>query len=64
MTGVPGADRVIAAVQALENRPLTEHVAVFEAAEAALRDVLANPQAQPVEGPEQSAAVHTEQGEH
>lgn len=39
-TGVPAVDEVVAAVEALEERPLEEHVAVFEAAHDQLRRAL------------------------
>lgn len=39
-TGVPGVDEVIAAVEELEERPLEEHVGVFEAAHDQLRRAL------------------------
>ncbi|KQW49737.1 hypothetical protein ASC77_25865 [Nocardioides sp. Root1257] len=36
-TGVDGVDEVIRAVEELEERPLEEHVGVFEAAHSELR---------------------------
>ncbi|WP_036507655.1 hypothetical protein [Nocardioides sp. URHA0020] len=39
-TGVVGVDDVIAAVEELEERPLEEHVGVFEAAHTELRRAL------------------------
>ena len=39
-TGVDGVDEVIRAVEELEERPLEEHVGVFEAAHSALRRAL------------------------
>jgi hypothetical protein len=39
-TGVSRVDEVIAAVEELEERPLEEHVAVFETAHAELRRAL------------------------
>lgn len=41
-TGVDGVDDVIRAVEELEERPLEEHVGVFEAAHAELRRALDN----------------------
>lgn len=42
-TGVQRVDEVIAAVEELEDRPLEEHVGVFEAAHAQLRRALDDP---------------------
>jgi hypothetical protein len=42
-TGVIGVDEVIAAVEQLEERPLEEHVGVFEAAHEQLRRALDAP---------------------
>ena len=39
-TGVPAVDEVITAVEELEQRPLEEHVGVFEAAHDQLRRAL------------------------
>lgn len=39
-TGVRGVDDVIAAVESLEERPLEEHVGVFETAHSELRRAL------------------------
>ncbi len=39
-TGVAGVDAVIAAVEQLEDRPVEEHVAVFESAHEQLRRAL------------------------
>jgi hypothetical protein len=39
-TGVPGVDAVIAAVAGLEERPIEEHVGVFEMAHEQLRRAL------------------------
>ena len=39
-TGVPDVDEVIAAVEELEERPLEEHVGVFETAHDQLRRAL------------------------
>ena len=39
-TGVDGVDEVIRAVEELEERPLEEHVGVFEAAHTELRRAL------------------------
>ncbi|MGZ4454804.1 MAG: hypothetical protein ACXVWV_02360 [Nocardioides sp.] len=39
-TGVPGVDQVIEAVEALEERPIDEHVGVFETAHDQLRRAL------------------------
>jgi len=39
-TGVPSVDEVISAVEELEERPLEEHVGVFEAAHDQLRRAL------------------------
>ena len=39
-TGVDGVDEVIRAVEELEERPLEEHVGVFEAAHSELRRAL------------------------
>ncbi|GAA1774978.1 hypothetical protein GCM10009795_021290 [Nocardioides hankookensis] len=41
-TGVDGVDDVIRAVEELEERPLEEHVGVFEAAHTELRRALDN----------------------
>ena len=41
-TGVDGVDDVIRAVEELEERPLEEHVGVFEAAHSELRRALDN----------------------
>jgi hypothetical protein len=40
-TGHPGVDAVLSSLAALEDRPVAEHVAVFESAHARLRDALA-----------------------
>ncbi|MGZ4464883.1 MAG: hypothetical protein ACXVW0_05965 [Nocardioides sp.] len=45
-TGVPGVDQVIEAVEALEERPIDEHVGVFETAHDQLRRAL---EAQPAD---------------
>lgn len=42
-TGVAGVDEVIAAVEELEDRPLEEHVGVFETAHDQLRRALDAP---------------------
>lgn len=42
-TGVAHVDEVIAAVEGLEERPLDEHVGVFETAHAELRRALDTP---------------------
>ncbi|MEP9364868.1 hypothetical protein ABLE68_18030 [Nocardioides sp. CN2-186] len=42
-TDVPEVDEVIAAVEELEDRPLEEHVGVFETAHAELRRALDTP---------------------
>ena len=42
-TGVPGVDEVIAAVEELEERPIEEHVGVFETAHEQLRRALDTP---------------------
>lgn len=42
-TGVPGVDEVIAAVEELEERPIEEHVGVFETAHEHLRRALDDP---------------------
>lgn len=42
-TGVTEVDEVIAAVEELEDRPLEEHVGVFETAHAELRRALDTP---------------------
>jgi hypothetical protein len=39
-TGVSGVDEVIRAVEELEERPLEEHVGVFEASQSRLRQAL------------------------
>lgn len=39
-TGVPAVDDVLASVQALDDRPVEEHVAVFEQAHERLRRAL------------------------
>lgn len=39
-TGVPAVDEVLASVQALDDRPVDEHVAVFEQAHERLRRAL------------------------
>ena len=39
-TGTPGVDEVIVAVEELEERPLEEHVGVFESAHDQLRRAL------------------------
>lgn len=39
-TGVPAVDDVLASVQALDDRPVAEHVAVFEQAHERLRRAL------------------------
>jgi len=39
-TGVPGVDEVVAAVEELEERPIEEHVGVFETAHEELRRAL------------------------
>jgi hypothetical protein len=41
-TGHPEVDEVIASLEGLENRPLPEHVAVFESAHDRLRAALAD----------------------
>jgi hypothetical protein len=45
-TGVESVDNVIAAVEELEERPIEEHVGVFEAAQEQLRRALDAQQAQ------------------
>ena len=47
-TGVPGVDEVIAAVEELEERPVEEHVGVFETAHDQLRRALDAPGDEPV----------------
>jgi hypothetical protein len=42
-TGVAGVDEVIAAVEELEERPIEEHVGVFETAHEQLRRALDTP---------------------
>ena len=42
-TGLAEADQVIAAVEELEDRPIEEHVGVFEAAHERLRRALDTP---------------------
>ena len=42
-TGVAGVDEVIAAVEELEDRPVEEHVGVFETAHHELRRALDTP---------------------
>lgn len=44
-TGVPRVDAVVAAVDALREQPLDEHVAVLEEAHAELRRTLDDPSA-------------------
>lgn len=44
-TGVPAVDAVVEAVAALGDRPLSEHVEVFEAAHRDLRSALDSPAA-------------------
>jgi len=39
-TGHPGVDEVVASLDRLEELPVSDHVAVFEAAHAGLRDAL------------------------
>lgn len=46
-TGVEGVDAVIAAVEGLEDRPLEEHVRVFESAHEELRRALDSQAGQP-----------------
>jgi len=53
-TGVAGVDEVIAEVEGLEERPIEEHVGVFEAAHDRLRRALDDPE--PAEGVAQSHA--------
>ncbi|MGB0099102.1 MAG: hypothetical protein WBP61_02355 [Nocardioides sp.] len=48
-TGVTGVDEVILAVEALEERPIEEHVAVFEAAHDRLRRALDAPGDEPTD---------------
>ena len=49
-TGVDGVDQVLAAVEGLEERPLEEHVGVFEMAHEQLRRALDQaPAATPVD---------------
>lgn len=42
-TGMPAVDQVITAVEELEDRPLEEHVGVFETAHEQLRRALDTP---------------------
>ena len=42
-TGVAGVDEVIRAVEELEDRPIEEHVGVFESAQVQLRRALDDP---------------------
>jgi hypothetical protein len=42
-TGVPAVDEVITAVEQLEDRPIEEHVGVFETAHEQLRRALDDP---------------------
>ena len=42
-TGLPSIDEVIAAVEELEDRPIEEHVGVFETAHERLRRALDEP---------------------
>ena len=46
-TGVAGVDEVIAAVEELEERPIEEHVGVFETAQDRLRRALDAPDDDP-----------------
>ena len=48
-TDVAEVDEVIAAVEELEERPLEEHVGVFETAHAELRRALDTPAGQPAD---------------
>lgn len=41
-TGSPAVDAVLASLEGLDERPVAEHVAVFEAAHEALRGALAD----------------------
>ena len=41
-TGHPEVDRVLASLDGLDERPVSEHVAVFEAAHDTLRNALAD----------------------
>ena len=41
-TGHPEVDRVVASLDGLDERPVSEHVAVFEAAHDTLRNALAD----------------------
>ena len=41
-TGHDGVDRVVASLDGLDERPMSEHVAVFEAAHDTLRSALAD----------------------
>jgi hypothetical protein len=50
-TGLSDVDEVIAAVEELEERPIEEHVGVFEAAHDRLRRALDNPAVPPAETP-------------
>lgn len=47
LASVDAVDAVVASVEALEQRPLEEHVAVFEAAHEQLRRALDAPAAEP-----------------
>ncbi|HEU4515313.1 MAG TPA: hypothetical protein VFR87_19550 [Nocardioidaceae bacterium] len=42
MTGHPAVDEVLQSMQGLQERPVEEHVAIFEAAHEKLRAALAN----------------------
>ncbi len=46
-TGNPTVDAVLASLDGLEDRPVDEHVAVFEAAHEALRGALSDASRQP-----------------
>lgn len=50
-TGVPDVDEVIAAVEELEERPIEEHVGVFETAHDRLRRALDVPADAPADDP-------------
>lgn len=45
LTGHPLVDEVLVSLDALEQRPVAEHVAVFESAHLRLREALADPRA-------------------
>ena len=51
-TGHPAVDEVLRSMDRLEDRPLEEHVAVFEEAHERLRRTLAGPDPATTEGPE------------